>query len=51
MSRYGHLVVYGLILAAVYGFARPGSNAGRAVTAVTDSLKGALGKGIDVVGG
>lgn len=49
--KYGHLVLYGLILAAVYGFARPGSAAGRAVTAVTDSLKGALGQGLDVVGG
>ena len=51
MSRYGHLVVYGLILAALYGFVRPGSAAGRAVTAVTDSLKGALGQGLNVIGG
>lgn len=50
MSRYGHLVVYGLILAAVYGFARPGSSAGQAVTAVTGALKSALGQGLDVVG-
>ena len=42
--RYGHLVLYALILAAVYGFARPGSAAGKAVTSVTESFSDVLGK-------
>ena len=51
MSRYGHLIVYGLILAALYGFVRPGSKAGKALTSVTGSLSGALNKGRNTVGG
>jgi hypothetical protein len=49
--KYGHLVLYGLLLAAVYGFVRPGSPAGRAVTSVTESLSGVLGKGLTTIGG
>jgi hypothetical protein len=49
--RYGHLVWYALILLAVYGFVRPGSAAGRAVTSVTESMAGVLGRGITAVGG
>lgn len=49
--RYGHLILYGAILAAAYGLARPGSAAGKAVTAVTGSLSGVLGKGLSSVGG
>lgn len=45
--RYGHLVWYAVILAAVYGFVRPGSAAGRGVTAVTDSLSGVVGQGLE----
>jgi hypothetical protein len=41
--RYGHLVLYGLILAAAYGFCRPSSRAGQAVTSVSGSLAGVLG--------
>jgi hypothetical protein len=44
--RYGHLVFYGLVLAAVYGFVRPASPAGHAVTSVTDSLTGVLTSGL-----
>lgn len=47
MSRYGHLVLYAVILAAAYGFCRPSSSAGKAVTSVTDSLKGVLGRGLE----
>jgi hypothetical protein len=49
--KYAHLVVYGLILAAAYGLCRPGSQAGKAVTSVTDALTGTLGQGLSVVGG
>jgi hypothetical protein len=42
--RYGTLLFYALVLAAAYGFMRPGSRAGKAVTAVTGSLSGVLGK-------
>lgn len=45
MTRYAHWIVYAAILAAAYGLARPGSAAGKAVTAVTEALAGALGKG------
>ena len=49
--KYGHLILYGLILAALYGLARPGSMAGKATTSVTDSLAGVLGKGLTQLGG
>jgi hypothetical protein len=49
--RYGHLVFYGLILAAVYGYCRPRSAAGKAVTTVTDSLTGVLTSGLGTIGG
>jgi hypothetical protein len=49
--KYGHLVWYAVILLAVYGFVRPGSVAGKAVTSVTDSMTGVLGQGLTVVGG
>ena len=49
--RYGHLVLYAVILLAVYGLTRPGSAAGKAVTAVTDSMTGVLGQGLSAVGG
>jgi hypothetical protein len=40
--KYGHLVLYAVILAAVYGYCRPQSKAGKAVTSVTGSLAGVL---------
>ena len=46
--RYGHLVWYALIIAAVYGFVRPGTAAGKGVTAVTDSLSSVIGQGLGV---
>jgi hypothetical protein len=49
VSKYGHLVLYGVVLLAVYGFCRPGSQAGQAVTSVTDSLSGVLGAGLEAV--
>lgn len=49
--RYGHLVLYALILAAVYGFTRPKSPAGMAVTSVTESLTGVLTSGLGTIGG
>jgi hypothetical protein len=49
--KYGHLILYAVILLAVYGFVRPGSAAGKAMTSVTDSLAGVLGKGITQLGG
>lgn len=49
--RYGHLVLYAVIFAAAYGFLRPGSRAGKAVTAVTESFSNVLGKGLSAVGG
>jgi hypothetical protein len=49
--KYGHLVWYAVILLAVYGFVRPGSAAGRAVTSVTESMTGVLGKGLTALGG
>jgi hypothetical protein len=49
--RYGHLVWYAVILLAVYVAVRPGSAAGKAVTAVTESMSGVLGRGITAVGG
>lgn len=49
--RYGHLILYAGILALVYALARPGSAAGKATTAVTDSLAGTLGRGITQLGG
>lgn len=49
--RYGHLVLYAVILLAAYGLVRPGSRAGRAVTSVTESFAGVLGKGLAKVGG
>jgi hypothetical protein len=49
--KYAHLVWYAVILLAVYGFVRPGSAAGRAVTSVTESMTGVLGQGLNVVGG
>jgi hypothetical protein len=49
--KYGHLVWYAVILLAVYGFVRPGSAAGRAVTSVTDSMTGVLGQGLTALGG
>lgn len=51
MTKYGHLILYGAILAAVYGLSRPGSTAGKAATAVTESLTGVLGQGLTVLGG
>lgn len=51
MSRYGHLILYALILGAAYGFMRPGSRAGKAVTAVTESFSGVLNQGLSAVGG
>lgn len=44
--RYGHLVFYALIVAALYGYCRPRSTAGKAVTSVTDSLTGVLTSGL-----
>ena len=49
--RYGHLILYAGILLIVYGLVRPGSVAGKAMTSVTDSLAGVLGKGITQLGG
>jgi hypothetical protein len=51
VSKYGHLVLYGAVLLAVYGFCRPGSAAGTAVTSVTESLTGVLGQGLATAGG
>jgi hypothetical protein len=51
LMKYAHLVWYAVILLAVYGFVRPGSAAGRAVTSVTESMTGVLGQGLNVVGG
>jgi len=45
--RYGHLIWYAAILAAVYGFVRPGSAAGRGVTAVTESFSSVVGQGLE----
>jgi hypothetical protein len=50
VTRYGHLAVYGLLLAAVYGFVRPASRAGRAVTSVTESFSGVLNQGLSRIG-
>lgn len=49
--KYGHLLLYGAILAAAFALARPGSTAGKAVTAVTESLSGVLGQGLTALGG
>lgn len=49
--RYGHLVLYAVILAVAYGFLRPGSKAGRALTSVTESFAGVLGTGLQKIGG
>jgi len=49
--RYGHLVLYAGILLLLYGFVRPGSQAGKAVTSVADSMTGVLGQGLSAVGG
>ena len=49
--RYGHLILYALILLAVYGFARPGTKAGQAVTSVTGGLSGVLKQGQALAGG
>jgi hypothetical protein len=51
VSRYGHLILYAVILAAAYGLARPGSRAGKAVTSVTESFSGVLNQGLSAVGG
>jgi hypothetical protein len=44
--KYAHLAWYALILFAIFGLAKPGSRAGRAVTAVSGALAGALGQGL-----
>ena len=49
--RYGHLVLYAGILLLLFAYVRPGSHAGKAGTAVTESMTGVLGKGISAVGG
>lgn len=49
--RYGHLVLYAGILLLLYGLVRPGSQAGKAVTSVTESMTGVLGQGLSAVGG
>jgi len=48
---WAHLAVYAAILLAVYGFCRPGSTAGKAVTSVTGAFSGALNQGLSVIGG
>ena len=51
MDRYVSLAVWAAVILAVYGLARPGSRAGKAVTSVTVAFSGVLNQGLTVIGG